>query len=848
MRGLSRLAWRSLRARPFRTTLTVVGVALGVAVLFAGLAANAAMDAAADRTADDILGRADLRVTAFSETGLSAETLDAIRATPGVGTVAPALERRTYLGPSASGSGLAPAVTVLGVEPAAEAALHDWPLVAGAALGDTDRPVALITERLATEDKLALGSTVSVQGVDAPATYTVVGILAGDGPPTGADSTGRTLVVPLRTAQVVFDEAGLTRVDVGLIPGADTRAVVGAFEPRLLADPYVVTTRADLAASLRASTADVSATTALIAAVALFAGAFLIVNTLSMTVAERTREVGLLRAAGATRGQIRRFVFAGAIVIGVLGSLLGLVLGALLAVVLVAVLGSVGGVRAEAPGPALVPALIALGVGILVTLAAAIEPANRAARISPIEALRSRPGAVSRRSASSLWLVAVFIVVAVVGLVAWPGVSSGTGSAGAIRALAVYGALLVVMLLLPILVPALARLGGLPFRLPLRVEERLARATLVRDRGRAALTLGALTIGLALVVALGAVASAARSAAGAWVADVVPGDVLVTSIRPIGTDEGVDETLAAVPGVAMVSPIATFDLAVGGAAVDAAAVDGSHLASDGRLKFVAGDRAAALAAIDDGAAAIVPKALADRLGLAVGGTLEVTDANGVSEPLTVAGIVERTLPGRNGEAVLVGWPEATEHLGVAGADAFAVRLDPSASAAARASTLAALNATAEEAAVDVVALDHVTGAIDDALTRVFGLFDALALVAVVVAALGIANTVTMNVMERVREIGILRATGMTRRQVWRSVVVEAGVVGVAGGLLGVVVGVGLGLALSAAAGVPVDAAVAVPWPTIVFALVLAIALAMLAAAYPARLAARISIPAAVAYE
>ncbi len=256
---------------------------------------------------------------------------------------------------------------------------------------------------------------------------------------------------------------------------------------------------------------------------------------------------------------------------------------------------------------------------------------------------------------------------------------------------------------------------------------------------------------------------------------MVPGDVLVTSIRPIGTDEGVDEALAAVPGVTMVSPIATFDLAVGGAAVDAAAVDGSHLASDGRLRFVAGDRAAALAAIDDGAAAILPKALADRLGLAVGGTLEVTDANGASEPLTVAGIVERTLPGRNGEAVLVGWPEATEHLGVAGADAFAVRLDPSASAAARASTLAALNATAEEAAVDVVALDHVTGAIDDALTRVFGLFDALALVAVVVAALGIANTVTMNVMERVREIGILRATGMTRRQVWRSVVVEAGV-------------------------------------------------------------------------
>jgi putative ABC transport system permease protein len=829
----------------------VVGVALGVAVLFAGLSASAAMDAAADRTAADILGRADLRVTAFDEAGLSGATLEAIRATPGVASAAPGLERRTYLGPSATSSGLAPAVTVVGVDPGVETTLHDWPLAAGAALTAEDEPSALISERLAGDDRLGIGSTVSILGSGAPVSYRVIGILSGDGPPTGADSGGRTIVVPLRTAQAVFETPGLSRVDVGLQPGTDTATAVRAFESRLLAEPYVVTTRADLAASLRASTADVSATTALIAAVALFAGAFLIVNTLSMTVSERTREVGLLRAAGATRGQIRRFVFAGAIVIGLLGSALGVALGALLAILLVAVLGSVGGVRAVAPGLAVVPAAIAVAVGVLITLAAAIEPARRAARISPVEALRSGPSVASGRSTSSWWLVAVFLLVAVVGLIVWPGTSvaaEGAGATGAVRALGVYGLLLVVMLLLPVLVPALARIGGLPFRLPLRVEERLARSTLIRDRGRAALTLGPLTIGLALVVALGAVAGAARTAASDWVADVVPGDLLVTSIRPIGPDEGVAAELAAVPGVGRVSPIAAFRVAVGGSAVDAAAVVGSDLLADGRLRFVAGDRAAALTAIDRGGAAILPKALADRLGLRVGDTLAVTDAAGGARPLQVAGIAERTLPGTGGEAVLVGWPEATGHLGVAGADAFAVRLDPTASTEARASTLATLTATAEQAALEVVAVDHVTGAIDDALTRVFGLFDVLALVAVVVAALGIANTLTMNVVERVREIGILRATGMTRRQVWRSVVVEAGVVGVAGGLLGVVLGIGIGVLLSVFAGVPADAGVTVPWPTIAIAFVLGIALSMLAAAYPARLAARISIPAAVAYE
>ena len=229
-----------------------------------------------------------------SRRGWVRETVAAIEGTAGVAVAAPALEHQTYLltGPSA---GLPAAVTIVGIDPVREPLVHDLTLVDGFGLTGTDEPSALITQRLATEDGLAVGSELTVQGAGTTANYRVIGILAGDGPLVG--TFGRTVVVPLRTAQAVFDEAGVSRVDLGLSDGTDPATVAAALEKQLLFEPYVLSSPADLAASLRSSTADFQATTALIAAIALFAGAFLIFNTLSMTLVERARDVGLLRAA-----------------------------------------------------------------------------------------------------------------------------------------------------------------------------------------------------------------------------------------------------------------------------------------------------------------------------------------------------------------------------------------------------------------------------------------------------------------------------------------------------------------------------------------------------------------------
>lgn len=840
MHGLSALAWRGLRARPLRSLLTMSGVALGVAVLFAGLATNAGIDASVDRTVDGLVGRADLRVATFGETGLSGSTLEVIAATPGVAVAAPTFERRTYLGLDQIGPGdsLPAPVTVVGIDPVAEPRLHDLTLLDGSPLVRPDDRSALVSATLAREDGIAVGSDLTIQGPEAPVTVRVIGLLAGDGPWAGP--SGRAVVVPLPVAQAAFAESGLSRIDIGVADGATPATVTATLQATLLAEPYVLSSPGELGAALRASTGDFAATTALIAAIALFAGAFLIFNTLSMTVVERVRELGLLRAAGATRGQVTSFILVQALAIGAAGAVIGTGLGAILAVGMAAWVGRVGDVPLPGPVVTIQSAGAAIAIGLAVTLAAALEPARRAGRIPPVEALKARMDLPAARRARLGWLVAVFAIVGVVGLFVWPRSAS---EAALVRAFAVYATLLIVALAVPFFLPALTRVAGVPFALVVRFEERLARASILRDRGRAALTVGALTIGLAMIVALGGVGQHARAAAGAWIAGVVPGDLIVSSIFPRPADEGLDETLSDLPGLTAISPLATFDLAIDGVRADGAAMVGADLAADGRFRFIDGDRVAALAALDAGGAAIVPAGIAARDGLAVGDVIDATGADGSVVALVVVGVAERTLPGRTGETIVVGWPDA-DRLGVAGADAFAVRFAAAASAEER----ARFTAEAQALALEPVTLGRIQGAIGEALDRVFGLFDALALVAVVVAALGIVNTLTMNVLERVREIGVLRAAGMTRRQVWRSVVVEAGITGAIGALCGVAAGLLIGALMVLFAGGRPDVALSVPWLAVAVAFALGIVLAMLAAAYPARLASRVSIVRAVGYE
>ena len=847
MRGFVPYAWRGLVARPARSILTIFGIAIGVAVLVAALATGAGLDATIERTVASMVGRANLRVAAFAETGLSDATLQALDAVPGVALTAPAIERRSFIGSAPGRPIVTEPVTVLGIDPAREPRVRDLVVVRGDPLPVTGDAGALVTERLAATEGLDLGSEVSVLGAGAPVKVPVTGILAGDGPALG--SSGRTIILPIATAHQLLladgepasDHAlhGITRLDIVLATGADPEAVTGAIEDALVTEPYLLSMPADVAASMRASTADIRALMALLASITLFAAAFLVLNATSMTVVERIRELGLLRAAGATRGQLVRIVEVQALLLGSAGSLLGVVGGWALAMLIAASLGVIGTVTLDAPEVTAPVLLAGLAVGILVTLVAAVEPARRAASVSPVTALRARSDAAAGARSRIGWLVIVVVAVGAMAILLLP--VSAASPMGWVLAAAVYALMLLGVLVTPALLGPLGHVAGLPFRLGLRLEERLARAALARDRARTTLTVGTLVVGLAMVVALGAVGANARVTATSWLADVVPGDEILTAIAPAPVgDGGVDEELAALPGVALVAPLANFDLAFQGSRLEATAIRGTDFAADGRLTFTAGDRAAALEAVDAGGAVILPQARAQRLGLGLGDVLAVIGAGGPVE-LKVAGIVERSFPGRTGEAVLVGWRDAETAFGAVGADVFAIRYAPGA----RSTTSPAVAELARSYALTLAPISAVEGALGDALDRVFGLLDLLAVAALVIAALGIVNTVSMDTWERVRELGVLRAAGMSRRQVWRSVLVEGGILGLIGAAVGSATGVAVGLVLVAVSGGRIDAGIQVPWPTIALALVVGVSLAMLAAAQPARIAGRRSIVSAV---
>ena len=291
-----------------------------------------------------------------------------------------------------------------------------------------------------------------------------------------------------------------------------------------------------------------------------------------------------------------------------------------------------------------------------------------------------------------------------------------------------------------------------------------------------------------MIVALGGVAQDARRAATAWIADVVPGDEVVTSIRPIGPTSRSRPIWPPRPGVARVSPIATFEVAFRGVRLDAAAVVGARpprrRPADVRRRRP--DRRAQRPR--RGRLGDRPGEPRRRLGLRVGDELGFPVGGGRDGPAAGRrdrrpvdpGAVRRVDPRR-----LVGRDRRLRRQ-----RRRCLRGPVRAGRDGRA-TGPALAAVAGGYALEANPVDRIAGPSRDP-ARVFGLFDALALVAVIVAALGIVNTLTMNVYERVREIGVLRATGMTRPQVWRMVVVEAGVLGVVGAILGCLTGIVVG--------------------------------------------------------
>ena len=831
---LSSLAWRGLIARPLRTALTAAGVALGVAIVAATLIANQASTETVTRAAGELFGRAELRVRAFDEGGLTPRAVSNLAELPGVTASAPVAERQLTV-TSQPEAGVVSSMLVIGVDPTAEQRVRSYDLASGVFLSPGSPSDALVNAGWAADHGLRLGSQLLLTGHEPNVPpLRIVGLLRDVG--FGALAQGSVLVMSRQSLDDAFQLPSPVRyMDLVIAPG-QTRSVQAELDATLK-EPFVVETVADATRQLARAQASFATIAFLFGLVALVVGTFLVANTLAMSLAERTREIGLLRAAGTTSRQVLGLFLREGLVIGLLGSLAGLLLGVALAAAMIGFLRSTRAVLIDGLPLNPLALLLPFVAGLFVTVVGAGIPALQASRLSPLDALRP-----SRQPGNTLWgrlrwLLAVELVVVLAGLLLYPLDRGATPLPAVLLALALLlgGAIGAAFLIEP-----LSALVGRPFEWFFGAQGLLGRTNLGRNRIRSGLTVGTLMIALAAVVALGSVGASAQASADRWVASILPGGFAVRLGLPVDQEQ-YRPTFEAISGAQAASPIAQFGAVAGRGdnrhEVSLAGIDPSLFQDAGSLIFTSGERTAAFQALRDGGAVLVPDSVARRDRLVVGSTLELAIPGSAAVPFRVAGLIAYTLPGRGSDgALLISLTDARRQFGVTTASLWDVVPQPGVSADA---FRASVTATANGLAGQVVSAPELAGELSRSLDRLVGLFDVLALITVIVAALGIVNTLSVGVMERVREIAILRAHGMTVGQVQAMVVAEAAMMGAIGGLIAVAIGllVAWAMILAGAAG-DFGAGLAIPWAVLASVVLLGTGVAALAGLYPARLAAR----------
>ncbi len=847
-RAWAALALRNLAARRLRTGLTVLGVVLGVAAVVAVTVNGATTTRSLETLFANVSGRADLTVEpADRARGLHARDLDRVRRTAGVATAVGNL----YLGAQARADEPV-ALTLVGVDPALDSAVRVYRVVAGGFRRARERGGAVVLgEVLARQLGLGVGDTLTLDIGEAGRDLTVVGLVADQG--AGHIGRGNVGFVDLPLARELAGAPGrLDQVDVVLTaearrsPAATEAArsaLAAALGPR-----YTVSRPGATGASIAGLLTALHTGLGIFGAVALFVGALLIYNTFAMTVAERTAELGLLRALGATRRQVLSLVLTEASVVGVAGTLAGVALGVALAVPLVRVTGELVGVTLDSF--TLPPGGLAAGaiVGLATTLAASALPAWRASRVAPMAAMRPAAGATD--APLTRWGGRASLAALAVALLAW-------FLPGAPRALFFVAAFLAVTLLVPTLLTHLEAPARRVVRAAYGGEGDLGARNLSRARGRTSLTVSVLVVGLVLTVGIGALGSTFGAALGGWVARAAGGDLVVESDQAL--PRRIDAAVAAVPGVAAVTPTRLTSLKMvrvqpaDGPARDVdeditfQGVDPVTYPQVAGFQFATTDRpeAAMLAELARGGAVFVASVLAEQYGLKPGDTVVLRTASG-EVPFRVAGVIVHFE--RVGRTLVGSWSDLTRVLRRGRPSALLVKLAPGADPA---TVEAAIErGPGRGTPLTITRGDAFRRTITADLDRILLLFRAVLAIALVVAGLGVVNTMAMNVLERLREIGTLRAVGMTRRQVARMVLAEAGAMAVVGAAVGVVAGLPLSWALvrqmTAASGF--DFAYVFPALAFVGGLVIVLALSQLAAAWPAARAARVDILRAIRYE
>ena len=580
--------------------------------------------------------------------------------------------------------------------------------------------------------------------------------------------------------------------------------------------------------------------------VAVFVGAFLIFNTFSITVAQRVTEFGLLRTLGASRPQILVSVLIEALAIGLLGALLGIAGGYVMAILLNALLKAF---EVDLPTTSLVmesrTVVVALLVGIVVTAVSSMVPALRSTRVPPIAALQSYVPPSSRRRrlvylALSTLLGLGGLAILLIGLF-------GEGSAGTSAALMGGGAVAIVFavsLFSPRLVPALAAIAGWPLERIRRLIGRLARENSQRNPSRTAVTAAALMIGLALVTFVTVFSAGLKSSVAQVIDENFEGGLVIQNtdgFSPIPA--GAAAAARRVPGVGLVATIRSTEaklLGQGSKARVSAPTRDIGAAVDVEWK-VGGP--ATLRRLRDGEA-VVSDSFASDHGLEAGDRFRLLSQTGARPRFRVAGEFD-SKAGVFGSVVITQAAMARAFAQTQDTIDFVI-VKPGADAA---KVQALLTAGAERAfpTAEVLNQQELKESREEQVDQLVNLFNALLLLAIVISLFGIANTLALSIHERTRELGMLRAIGMSRRQVRTMIRYEAVITALIGAILGIV----LGVIFAALISQPLkDEGFTLSYPigSLVVLLILAGIAGVLAAIPPARRASRLNVLDSLQYE
>jgi len=833
-----RTAIKGLTANRLRMTLTALSIILGVAFVAGSFVFTDTINARFENLFTDVYAGVDATVRPHEGTGdayLDETLLTEVQAVDtvdfAVGSVGGFAQMIDSNGEPIGGQG----PPTLGFSWIDDPALNSLSISDGKGRAPTSAGEVAIDVATATSQDLAVGDPIVIQTIGGTDSFTIVGLTN-----FGSEDNlaGATLAAfDLNQAQVLFDlEGKLSTIDVLAVDGVEPDALVADISTLLPTGTEAVTGAQQTQEQLDQVTEGLGfLSTALLAfaGVAVFVGAFVIQNTFRITVAQRVRELALMRAIGATGSQVTLLVLIEAAIIAVVASALGVLAGVGLAELIKTGMDAAG--LGIPDGPLTIQlrtVIVSMTVGMGVTLFAALLPARRASSIPPVAAMsesgaRATPKSLRNRAIAGSTLTGIGALAMTLGLVLENGVSLALVATGAIALF------MGTSTLAPLVARCVARVLSAPMR---GITGKLAKENTIRQPRRTASTASALMIGIALVAFTSIFAASIKASISDTLEDSFPADLAFASTNfNVGVSPAALNEIRARNEFSVVSAVSFGQFEIEGEELNVAGVDPGTVLS-------VYDFGPSIGMNEIGDDLLIHEDVVKAKGWAVGDVVVIDYPGSVSDPVKIAG----TFSDSSFANYVIAEDVFFEHISD---DLIAIAFSRLAEGITIEEGQAAADvALAEFPNVDVNTKSDEIAEAEAQVDQMVTLFTGLLGLALVIALLGIANTLALSIVERTREIGLLRAVGMTRRQVRQMVRREALITAVFGAILGVAIGSAIGFGVVTSLADDGLGSFALPAGQLMIWLIVAAVAGLIASLGPARKAARLDVLRAISYE